>query len=859
MSYRGLRAGPAEAGHRRYPAKAGLHVLLIAVAALVVTGAWRARTVAAQAPPLPAAASSSAAVLKQYCATCHNERLKSGGFIIDPAAVTNVAAGADRWEKVVRKLRTQSMPPPGAPRPDAAGYDRVATFLETELDRAEAARPHLGTLPLTHRLSRTEYRNAVRDLLALESLPREVSIDYLLPPDNISSGFDNIADLLFVSPSNMERYLDAARKISRLAVGDPAMPVMVNIHRLDPEHPQDERVDELPFGTRGGIAVRSEFPVDATYIVRVDVGNAQGHQLEVTVDGERVALRALGGGGRGAPAVDAPPGQPDPADPDPTPPSTARPAVQGRGAAPVDTAGSPGSAGAAGARGGRAGGRGRGGAAGPQEFSLTLKAGPKLIGVAFVQRTDARDEATLRPRMRSRGTQPAINSVTISGPYNVTGPGDSPSRRRIFVCKPASAAEELPCARRILSTLARRAYRRPVNETDVRDLLPFYERGRKEGNFDLGIQKALERLLVSSQFLFRIERPPSPGASAGPDTAYRVSDLELASRLSFFIWSSIPDDELLDVAAAGRLKDPNVLEPQVRRMLADPRSESLVTNFAAQWLYLRDIGSKLPDEILFADFDETLRTSMQRETELFISSVFRENRSVLDLLRANYTFLNERLARHYGVPNIKGSYFRRVTFPEGGVRGGLLGQGSVLTITSYSTRTSPVLRGKWVLENLLSAAPPPPPADVPSLKTEAAPGKPLTLREAMIQHRAAPACAGCHARMDPIGFAMENFDAIGRWRERDGDQPIDATGVFPEGTKFEGIPGLKNELLRQPEQFVGTVAERLLMYAIGRNLQYYDAPTVRAVMRESEPANHTLASLVLGIVRSRPFQMRGAE
>jgi hypothetical protein len=648
------------------------------------------------------------------------------------------------------------------------------------------------------------------------------------------------------------------------------MPVMVNIHRLDPEHPQDERVDELPFGTRGGLAVRSEFPVDGTYIVRVDVGAAQGHDLEVLVDGERVALRSLGGGGRGTPAVDAPPGQPDPSDPDPTPPSTDRPAVRGRGAGPVDGAAAPG---AAGAGGGRTGGRGRGAAPGPLEFPLTLKAGPKLIGVAFVQRTDARDEATLRPRMRSRGTQPAINSVTISGPYNVTGRGDSPSRRRIFVCRPASAADELPCARRILSTLARRAYRRPVNDVDIRDLLPFYERGRKEGvpagasaqagSFDRGIQQALERLLVSSQFLFRIEREPLDVARGRPTNlaagaAYRISDLELASRLSFFIWSSIPDDELLDVAAAGRLKDPKVLEQQVRRMLADPRAESLVTNFAAQWLYLRDIAAKQPDEILFADFDETLRTAMQRETELFIGSVFKENRSVLDLLRANYTFLNERLARHYGVPNIKGSYFRRVTFPEGSVRGGLLGQGSVLTITSYSTRTSPVLRGKWVLENLLSAAPPPPPADVPSLRTETAPGKPLTLRDAMTQHRAAPACAGCHARMDPIGFAMENFDAVGRWRDRDGQQPIDATGVFPEGTKFEGIAGLKQELLRQPGQFVGTVAERLLMYATGRNLQYYDAPTVRAVMRDAEPANHTLASLVLGIVKSRPFQMREA-
>jgi len=837
-----------------------LRCAVLSFAVALATATPGAQSSAALPQPAPAAA--SATLLKQYCVTCHNERLKTGGFVIDPADVANVGSGADRWEKVVRKLRTQSMPPPGAPRPDAASYDRVATFLETELDRTEAARPHLGKLPLTHRLSRTEYRNAVRDLLALESLPREVSIDYLLPPDNISSGFDNIADLLFISPSNMERYLDAARKISRLAIGDPAMPVMVNIYRLDPEHPQDERVDELPFGTRGGIAVRSEFPVDGTYIVKVEVGAANGHDLEVTVDGERVALRSLGSGGPGAPSVDAPPGQPDPSDPDPTPPSVDRPAVQGRGAGPTDAAGS---GGAAGARGGRAGGRGRAAAPPPLEFPLALKAGPKLIGVAFVQRTEARDEATLRPRMRSRGTQPAINSVTISGPYKVTGTGDSPSRRRVFVCRPASAkgsgeagsssAEETACARRILSTLARRAYRRPANETDLRDLLPFYEQGRKQGSFDLGIQKALERLLVSPQFLFRIEREPANVATA---TAYRVSDLELASRLSFFIWSSIPDDELLDAASSGRLKDPKVLEQQVRRMLADPRSESLVTNFAAQWLYLRDISAKLPDEILFADFDETLRSAMQRETELFIASVFRENRSVLDLLRANYTFLNERLARHYGVPNIKGSYFRRVTFPEGSVRGGLLGQGSVLTITSYSTRTSPVLRGKWVLENLLSAAPPPPPPNVPSLNTEKAPGKPLTLREAMIQHRASPACAGCHARMDPIGFAMENFDAVGRWRERDGEQPIDATGTFPEGTKFDGIPGLKKELLRQPEQFVGTVAERLLMYAVGRNLQYYDAPTVRTVMREAAPADYTLASLVLGIVKSRPFQMREA-
>jgi len=768
------------------------------------------RAVAAATPPAPGA------VLGQYCVTCHNDRLKTAGFVIDPAQLNAVGEHAEAWEKVVRKLRTTSMPPAGAPRPDQATYDSVATALEGALDRASAALPRVGTLPLVHRLSRTEYQNAVRDLLALDDLPKEVSIDYLLPADNISSGFDNIADLLFVSPSNMERYLGAAQKISALAVGDPGMPVLVNIHPLDPEHPQDERVDDLPFGTRGGLAVRSEFPVDGTYVVRVEMAGTprEPHQLEITVDGERVAVASLTG-----------------------------------------------------AQGGGRGGGGRPAGALPDgklEFPLTLKAGPKLVGVAFLQRTEARDEATLRPRTRSRGTQPAIASVTITGPHNPTASGDSPSRRRIFVCRPTGPADERPCATRILSTLARRAYRRPVTDQDMQDLLPFYASGREAGSFDLGIQKALERMLVSSQFLFRIEHPGvrRGGPSGPPDagTIHPVTDLELASRLSFFLWSSIPDDQLLDVAAAGKLTDPPVLEQQVKRMLADPRSASLVTNFAEQWLYLRDIEAKRPDEVLFQDFDETLRAALRRETELFVDSVLRENRSVLELLTADYSFLNERLAKHYGVPNIHGSYFRRVTFPAGSPRGGLLGQGSVLTITSYATRTSPVLRGKWVLENLLSSAPPPPPADIPALKTEGArPGETLTMREAMTRHRASPSCASCHARMDPIGFAMEHFDAVGRWRETDGGQPIDSSGLFPDGTRFDGIPGLKRELQRHPEQFVGTVAERLLMYALGRNLQYYDAPTVREILRGAAPGQYTLPSLVLGVVKSRPFLMREAS
>jgi len=781
---------------------------MIAVAVLLLTAMAyvRIEPVVAQAPAArtpPAAA----AVFTQYCVTCHNARLKTGGFVLDPAALSDVSSGAETWEKVVRKLRAQAMPPAGAPRPDKATYDSVATSLETELDRASITHPQLGKLPLVHRLTRTEYQNAVRDLLAVEALPHEVRIDLLLPPDNISSGFDNIADLLFVSPSNMERYLDAARKVARLAVGDPAMPVLVNIHKLEPEHPQDERVDDLPFGTRGGLAVRSEFPVDGTYTVKVDLagGGRERHDLEVTVDGARAALRTIGdeapAGGRG----------------------------RGRGAA----------------------------SAAPLEFRLSLPAGPKVIGVSFVQHTEARDESTLRPRMRSRGTQPAIASVTISGPYDVKAPGDSPSRKRVFVCKPNTPAAEAPCARQILSALARRAYRHPIVEADLQDLLPFFETGRKEGGFDRGIQKAIERLLVSSQFLFRIERPP---ANVATGAVYRVSDLDLASRLSFFLWSSIPDDELLEAVVAGRLKDPKVLDAQVRRMLADPRSDSLVTNFAAQWLFLRDIDSKHPDEILFPNFDETLRDALRRETELFIASIFRENRPVTELLTANYTFLNERLANHYGIPNIKGSYFRRVTLPEGSVRGGLLGQGSILTLTSYSTRTSPVLRGKWVLENLLSSAPPPPPADIPALRTEAATtGKPLTMREAMALHRANPSCAGCHVRMDPIGFSMENLDAVGAWRDLDGFNPIDAVGVFPDGTKFDGVSGLKKELLRQSDQFVMTVAEKLLMYAVGRNLQYYDAPAVRALLRDAGANGNTMPALVVAVVKSRPFQMRQAS
>ena len=797
-------------------------IAVLGLAGTLATVFIRAPQAASPQSPPPAAVAAPAAVFAQYCVTCHNPRLKTAGLVIDPAEVSQVGANPELWEKVVRKLRSGTMPPTGAPRPDQATYDGVATFLETDLDRAAAAKPDPGVLPLLHRLSRTEYENAIRDLLALEHLPKEMDYSLLLPSDNISSGFDNIADLLFVSPTAMERYLGAARKISRLAVGDPGMPPLVNIYRLHPERWQDARVDELSVGTRGGLAVRTHFPLDGDYVVKLDVAGAarDPHQIEITIDDERVKLTEVGGTG---------------------------------------------------ARGGR--GAGRGAAADPLEFRFAVKAGPRLLGVTFIEHNEARDENTLRPRMRGRGTQPALAGLTISGPYNSTGPGDTPSRRRIFVCHPSTLEtassqalplrqaqgerEDLTCATTILSTLTRRAYRRPVTDADMQRLMPFYTAGRSEGGFDRGIQRALERVLVSPQFLFRFEEEP---ATIARGTPYRISDLELASRLSFFLWSSGPDDELLDAAISGRLTNPAVLDQQVRRLLADPRADSMVTNFAAQWLYLRDIEAKEPDELLFPDFDETLRSGFHRETELFLSSILRENRSVIELLTANYTFVNARLAEHYGIPNVRGSDFRRVTFPADSPRGGLLGQGAFLTLTSYATRTSPVLRGKWVLENLLASPPPPPPPNIPALKTESAePGRTLPMREAMTQHRANPSCASCHARMDPIGFAMENFDAVGKWREYDGGRRIDASGVLPGGVAFDGMTGLKKALVEHPEPFVSAVTEKLLMYAIGRNLQYYDAPSVRGIVRESARNQYTLASLVSGVVKSVPFQMREAR
>jgi mono/diheme cytochrome c family protein len=758
----------------------------------------RGETPAAVTQNPPDAAAETQAAITQYCTTCHNERSRTAGLALDPAAVARPGDHPETWEKVLRQLRAGTMPPPGAVRPPQAFYTRAADYLARELEASAAARPNPGSLPLAQRLTRTEYANVIRDLLALPDLPKELDYTTLLPADNASSGFDNLADTLFVSPATMERYLAAAQKISRVAVGDREMGPLVNIYVTPVRQPQETRHEDLPFGTRGGLEIDGYFPLDGEYEFKVETADvsADVHQLEITIDGERKAITNV----------------------------SRRPGV------PVAGAPDQGA------------------------FRFAVPAGPRSVGVAFLERSEALPEAALRPPGRNRGALPSVASVTITGPFNATGPGDTPSRQRLFVCRPASVGEESACADRVLTTLLRRAYRRDVTADDLRRVRPFYEAGRAERDFDLGIQRALERVLVSPQFLFRIEQEQA-GAAAG--SVYRVSDFELASRLSFFLWSSIPDDELLDAAASGTLRQPDVLRRQVNRMLADPRSRSLVTNFAAQWLFLRDVETKDPDLYLFREFDEGVRASFARETELFLDSILRENRSVLELLTADYTFLNEALARHYGIPHITGSHFRRVTLPAGSPRRGLLGHGSILSVTSYSTRTSPVLRGKYVLENLLASPPPPPPPDVPSLDTERS-GQPLSMKEAMQRHRASPACAGCHAKMDPIGFALENFDAIGRWRGEQNGRPLDVSSALPDGTVVDGVEGVRRLVLSDPSLFVEAMTGKLLMYALRRNIQHYDQPAIRIIAREAARQNYTFGSLVLGVVNVVPFQSRMA-
>jgi uncharacterized protein DUF1592/uncharacterized protein DUF1588/uncharacterized protein DUF1587/uncharacterized protein DUF1585/uncharacterized protein DUF1595 len=762
------------------------------------------------------------ALLDQYCTRCHNERLKTAGLMLDTLNLDRLSEAPDVWEKVVRKLRTQAMPPAGLPRPDKRTYDTFATWLETELDRAAATTPNPGR-PVVHRLNRAEYTNAIRDLLGLDVDGRT-----LLPADDSAYGFDNVADVLSVSPVLLDRYLSAARKIARLGVGDPLIRPSVETYTVSKYLVQDDRMSEdLPFGSRGGIAIRHNFPLDGEYILRIRLqrtlveavrGLAEPQQLDVRLDHTRIKLFTVGGGGP-------------------------RAAYTGGGSVSSEYE--------------------RTADAG-LEVRFSAKAGMRLVGVAFLKNSAVPDGVRRAPLALSsfgfyieRDTPMAVASVQISGPYGAKTPEDTPSRRRIFLCRPTSDTNEEACAKTILSTLARRAYRRPTSEADVEKLVTFYKGARIERGFEAGIESALESLLIDPDFLFRTERDP---ANVAPGTAYRLSDLELASRLSFFLWSSIPDDELLDVAARGQLNDAAVLERQVRRMLADPRSAALVSNFSGQWLYLRNMRRVAPDPEAFPGFDDNLREALQRETELFVESTIRDDRSVVDLLTANYTFVNERLARHYGIPNIYGSHFRRVTFNDD-TRGGLLGQGSILMVTSYPARTSPVLRGKWLLENILGAPPPPPPGNVPPLSENGeGGGKPLSMRERMEQHRKDPVCASCHARMDPLGFALENFDAIGRWRATsEAGTPIDASGVLPDGTKFNGPSDLRKALVSRRVEFVTTVTEKLLTYALGRGVESYDRPAIRTIMRGAASHEYRWSSLVWGIVKSVPFQMRRSQ
>jgi hypothetical protein len=760
--------------------------------------------------------------INQYCVTCHNQRARTAGLALDTFDLARIPSDSEIWERVVRKVRVGMMPPQGASKPDDAGRSGFVSWLTATLDEGARAHPNPGR-PLLHRLNRAEYGNAIRDLLALDVDPST-----LLPPDDSAYGFDNVGDVLGVSPVLLERYMDAAGKVSSLAVGDPDTAPASETFRIRQDASQDVHIEGLPIGTVGGILAKTTLPLDGDYLLtvrmfRTNLGVMRGlehdHEIEYTVDGQRVHTFKMGG------EADF----------------KANLVNMTKLGDDVDE-------------------RGR--------VRVHLKAGPHVIGAAFVERTQAPNPTRLQPFVRSstdtRDTSgfPHFDSFTVTGPFDATGPGDTASRRRIFVCRPATPAGEEPCARKIVATLARRAYRGDVSDGDIERLLQFYRTGRAKGNFERGIQSALQRILTSPKFAFHIE---GDRAGATPGTVYQISDLELASRLSFFLWSSIPDDQLLDLARRGRLRTAAVLEQQVRRMLADPKSQAVVTNFAGQWLYLRNLRNMQPNSAEFPDFDDNLRQAFEQEASLFFGSVMHEDRSVLDLMTADYTFVNERLARHYKIADVYGSQFRRVTLTDD-ARKGLLGKGAVLMVTSHTDRTSPVVRGKWILDNLLGAPPPPPPTNlvIPPLKEDAQRegGKILTMRERMEEHRSNPVCASCHRIMDPIGLSMENFDAIGAYRTRDGDQvakmgtPIDASGQLLDGTKVDGVITLRQALLRQPEIFVGTMVEKLMIYALGRGLSASDMPAVRTIVRESAASNYRFSSLVMGIVRSTPFQKR---
>jgi cytochrome c551/c552 len=754
------------------------------------------------------------ALLDKYCVTCHSQKLKTGGLSLEKLDTAHVADGAETWEKVVRKLHGGTMPPLGMPRPDQAAIDSFASTLETSLDQAAISRPEPGRAGM-HRLNRTEYGNAIRDLLAVK-----IDVGDLLPADDESNGFDNMADVLKVSPSLLEQYLTASRTVASLAVGDRGIGPVSQVYQLPPTLAQGSHIEGLPLGTRGGILIHHNFPLDGEYefsvfLLRNIVGYMPGleypHQFEITVDGVRVFLSHAGG-------------EED---------NKMMDTNLGLAGNTIDAR---------------------------LRVRVPVKAGSREVGVTFLARNHSESVEPLQPFTRNLDLQdmngiPLINRVQVTGPFAATGSGDTPSRRKIFTCHPANESDELPCARKILSTLARRAYRRPVNDSDLEILLSFYQKGRNKGSFDAGIETAMRLILSDPKFLYRTE---SDSANAGPGTINRISDLELASRLSFFLWSSIPDEELLNTATQNKLHEPAILQAQVRRMLADPKADALVTNFASEWLFLRNLQSVNPASEDFPNFDENLRRAFREETEMFVGSVMKEDRNVLDLLTANYTFVNERLARHYGIPNIYGSQFRRVTVKDD-ARRGLLGQGSILTVTSYPTRTSPVLRGKWILENILGTPTPAPPPNVPALKESDEGGQVTTVRERLEEHRKNPACATCHRVMDPLGFSLDNFDAVGQWRSKEAGLPIDASGQLADGTKITGVIDLRKALLAHPERFVGTMTEKLMTYALGRGLEYYDMPVVRGITRDAARNDYRFSSIVMGIVNSTPFQMRRAR
>jgi hypothetical protein len=753
------------------------------------------------------------ATVSRFCVDCHNDADRTAELTLESRTLADVAAHAEVWEKVIRKVQVGMMPPPDAPHPDEASRRALVTTLSDLLDDAARSNPNPGR-PALHRLNRSEYANAIRDLLDLTVDPAT-----LLPPDDSAYGFDNVADVLGVSATLMEQYVSAAGKVSSLAVGDPDVSLAAEVYTIPQDASQDKHVEGLPFGTVGGvlatptIQVAGEYELSATFF-RTNLGVLRGleyeHTLEYAVDGIRVHLTTLGGPEDWAANLENN--------------TLIADEIEERAKARV-----------------------------------TLTAGPHEITAAWLKKSDAIDPVrATRPVRSSHDTRdplgiPHLSTFTIAGPFQPVGAGDTPTRRKLFSCTPVPGAEE-QCAREIIATLVHRAYRGQGGDADVERLMAFWREGSRQRDFDRGIQVALQRVLASPKFVFRAEREP---ADVAPGGIYRLSDLELASRLSFFLWSSIPDDELLEVAAANRLRDPAVLEQQVRRMLADPKSARLVSNFAGQWLYLRNLANHQPNSMVFPDFDDNLRQAFRQETELFFESIVREDRNVLDLMTADYTFVNERLAKHYGIPNVYGSGFRRVTLTDE-ARKGLLGKGAILTVTSHATRTSPVVRGKWILDNILNAPPPPPPADVPPLPESEESGRVLSMRERMEAHRENPVCANCHQLFDPIGLAMESFDAVGRLRERDGGSlgvPIDASGTLMDGTQVDGVVSQRRALLRQPELFVGTVVEKLMTYALGRGVGAHDMPAVRAIIRDAAAEDYRFSAIVLRIVESTPFTM----